>query len=225
MDEKHVFWVLLSQCAIKKAAKRTVFLLEILIGLFLISILVSCLFTSMAKSAFFEKKIEFTRNAILERQHLQTYLQDLFLSQYSMYTKKLGNEKNKSLIAVFDHGIDPDPAFSGSVLARLYVDDERNLALAIWPMEKKEKTRLWRKINLLPQVETFQILFLGSKTRDSAFPVNEELAWNNDWPKERQESPLMIRLLIKQKEGSISYAFFTSAVSLVSYQQKGTVSQ
>src|SRR5262245_6377281 len=58
----------------KAGVKRPLFLLEILIGLTLMSILISVLFTSMARSAEFETKIDKAKAELLEREHLQARL-------------------------------------------------------------------------------------------------------------------------------------------------------
>jgi len=200
-------------------------LLEILIGLALMSILFSFLFTSMAKSAQFEIKIDKAKAELLERQHLQTRLQDLFLTAHdaSLYTKKLPGDKKESLIAVFDHGIDPDPAFSGPILARIYLDDDRNLSLALWPLDPEEKkTRPWRSEILLSHIDDFEFHLLGKKIEPGIAPVNAHLAWYDHWPETREENPSMVRLTIRQKGAALSYAFFFSSPEpLVTYWEGG----
>jgi len=206
-------------------AKRPLFLLEILISLSLLSILLSFLFTSIARSAEFETKIDRARKELLERQRLQTRLQDLFLSaeNSSLYTKKLPGDEKESLIAIFDNGIDPDPAFSGKVIARVYLDVDRNLSLAIWPhdpSEKKNRTRLsWRNEILLSEVDGFEFLFFG---KSIALPVNAEFAWESLWPSNRNKNPSMVRLRVQQNGNPLSYAFFFSSPEpLVTYFDGG----
>ncbi len=200
-------------------------MLEILISLSLLSILLSFLFTSIARSAEFETKIDRARKELLERQRLQTRLQDLFLSaeNSSLYTKKLPGDEKESLIAIFDNGIDPDPAFSGKVIARVYRDVDRNLSLAIWPhpVKKKNGTSLpWRNEILLSDIDAFEFLFLGKKAPD--LPVNAEFAWESLWPSNRKENPSMVRLTIQQNGNPLSYAFFFSSPEpLVTYFKRG----
>lgn len=147
------------------------------------AIILSFLFTSMARSAKFETKIESARNALLERTHLQTRLQDLFFSvqrdrPHSIYTQRFQDEKKTSLIAVFDNGIDPDPVFSGTVLGRIFLDEQQNLALVIWPLEKSEKKRPWRKEILLSDIDDFHFQLLD--------PSGPKPIWADHWPKDRQ---------------------------------------
>lgn len=204
--------------------KRTFILLEILIGLTLMSILFAFLFTSMTRSREFETKIEKARSELLERQRFQSRLQDLFLTMKapSLYTKRLLGDKNESLIAAFDHGIDPDPDFSGPVLARVYLDESRNLSLAIWPLEKEKKKRSWRNEILLSQVDDVELRFLGKKKEPGIYPVNAQFAWYDCWPESRGENPMMVRLLVRQKGTLLPYAFFFSNPEpLVTYWEGG----
>lgn len=174
------------------------------------SILLSFLFTAYGRAAQFGVKIESARKTLLEREHLAARLQDIFLSMHdsSLYTKRFPKEKCDSLVGVFDNGIDPDPAFSGPVLARLYLDDKHNLALALWPLEKEKGKRHWRNEILLPNVDDFHFHMLGKKTEPPLASVNASLAWYGKWPELRPENPSMLRLFVKQNGVPLFYAFF-----------------
>lgn len=178
----------------------------------------------MSRSAQLETKLESARKILLERQHLQTSLQDFFLSlqKGSLYTKKLPGDNQESLIAIFDHGIDPNPAFSGPVLTRIYLDEKKQLSMALWPLESDENKRPWRNEILLSDVEDFQFHFLGEKTEPGIASVNSKLAWYDHWPQKRLETPSMIRLIIRKKNESLSYAFFlTNPEPFVTYWEEG----
>jgi hypothetical protein len=188
------------------------------------SILLTFLFSAYARSAQFNCKIESARKTLLERQHLTEKLQHVFLSiqQSSLYTKRFPKEKADSLIAIFDNGIDPDPAFSGPVLARLYIDQRKNLSLALWPIEKSGEKRPWRNEILLSHVEDLQFHFLGKKTEPPIAPLNAQLAWYHCWPQKRHENPSMLRLFLKQEGYFPSYAFFFSNPEpLATYWEEG----
>jgi hypothetical protein len=192
------------------------------------SILISFLFTSMTKSAEFASKIEKARQELLEREHLQMRLQDFFMGvlDSSIYTQKLPGDKKESLIALFDHGIDPDPAFSGPVLGRVYLDENRNLSLAIWPVSKDKKKASsrgpWRNEILFSNVDDYEFHLLGKKTEQGLMAVNAELAWHDHWPAKRSENPSMARLIVRRKGETLSYAFFFSSPEpLVTYFEGG----
>lgn len=177
----------------------------------------------MADGIKVEEKLSFARNSLLERQHLQGRLQDLFLSITPsqlppIYTKNFPNEKNESVVVYFDHGLDPDPLFSGEVTGRIYLDKDKNLNLAIWPLEKTEKNRPWRKEILMKGVSHFQFQFLGEKQTKDDKAISANWAWHKRWSKKRMEIPAMIRLSITQEDKEISFAFFlTKAEPFITY--------
>jgi hypothetical protein len=193
--------------------KRNLMLLEILIGLGLLSLLLHFLFHSMTQGMKMEASLNQTRQIMLGRQHLQSRLQDLFLSLVPnqmppLYTKAFPKEKKESLLLYFDNGVDPDPLFSGPVLGRIYLDEQNRLVLNLWPTEKKLKNRPWRKEILLENVSHFQFQFLGRKQTKEDLAVTAALAWQKHWSKQKTETPSMIRLSITQKDQEILFAFF-----------------
>ena len=172
------------------------------------SILLSCLFSAYARTIQLNVKMDRARASLLERQHFASRLQGIFLS-----AKLFPSEKKESLIVTFDNGIDPDPAFSGPVLARLFLDSQNRLILASWSQETK--TRAWRSEILLSQVEDFRFYFFDQ----------EKTAWQGNGAKERNRSPSMIRFFVKQqKEPSLCYAFFLpSPLSFVTYNTPSSI--
>jgi len=210
-----------------KLQKRSFLLLEILIALTLLSFLLSCLFNAMAQGIKVEVTIGESRKTLLARQHLQTRLQDLFLSIAPtnlppIYTQVFPQEKKESLMIHFDNGIDPNPSFSGPILGRIYLDEEHNLALALWPIGKENKNKPWRKEILLKGVSQFQFQFLGQKQKKEDESINANLAWHKLWPKNRLEVPAMIRLSLYQNNVELQFAFFlTTAEPLITYFEEG----
>jgi type II secretory pathway pseudopilin PulG len=203
--------------------KKCFLLLEILISLSLLSILLTFLFHSMAQGIKMEERVEQARTILLARQRLQTRLQDLFLTVTPehlppIYTLVFPDEKKASLVVYFDHGIDPNPTFSGPVLGRIYLDEESNLVLAIWPLEKEKRNRPWRKEILLRHVTHFQFEFLGQRQKKEDVAVGNDLAWYQQWPKKRLEIPSMIRLAITQNKTKLLFAFFlTTSEPFITY--------
>lgn len=166
-----------------------------------------------------EKKFESVHSKILARQRLQTRLQDLFMTlnisaSSPLFTEKLSQEKKESLILTFNHGIDPDPAFSGSVLGKLYLDEEKNFCLALWPIDaKKEKALPWRKEILFSHIEDFRFEFLGEKIKANdpvlAASQKSSYVWHTEWESSRNAIPSQIRLTLStQDQTLIQFAFF-----------------
>ena len=143
----------------------------------------------------------------------------------------MDKEKGISLIVQFDNGIDPDPAFSGALLGRIYLDSKSNLTLAIWPLTQ-EKEKPWMTEVLLPKVKDFSFQFLGPNSapehgqNEVIRPINANFAWRSHWPKSSTTIPSIIRLKIALEKGGvpIHYAFILPVPELlISYQERGAI--
>lgn len=185
-------------------------------ALSLTGILLAFLFSFFVESVKIEKKLESARSEIISRQYLQTRLESILTSIYQtaasspFYTKQFPGEKNLSLVAIFDNGIDPDPAFCGAIVGRIYIDEESHLNLATWPLEKSSQ-RPWRKEILLNNVTHFEVEFLGQKKeaqKEKTRSINSTLEWSTRWSKSRTDRPTTVRLSIWQGTGEpLQFAF------------------
>lgn len=156
-----------------------------------------------------DKKMEKARSSILERQNLQIRISDILTTltfhcdSPSLYTQKFPKQDKDSLIAIFDNGVDPDPAFSGPVVGRIYLDENKNLCLAYWPFQTTDQNRPWRKEVLLSNISDFSFSFL----RASCDAQKSHTLWENCWPKENILAPSIVRLILKQNNGTLQFAF------------------
>ncbi len=188
--------------------KATFLLFEVLVALSLMGILISILFSFMVQSMRVDKKMEMARKSILERQNIQIRLQDILTTLVptdqvpSIYTEKFINFEKESLIAIFDNGIDPDPAFSGTVIGRIYLDANKNLCLAYWPYQPKEQNCPWRNEVLASNISDFSFTFLKANSDASL-----KILWENSWSKKNKQSPSIVRLILKQDHDTIQFAF------------------
>jgi type II secretory pathway pseudopilin PulG len=196
-----------------------------MIALGLLAILLAFLFYSMGQMIKTDTKIERLKAQIQARQHLQIRLQDLFLTITSahlpaLYTlPKEKNENTKELIIYFDHGIDPDPSFSGPIIGHLYLDEQSNLCLMKWPLENGNRS--WRKEILISNVQTFHFHFLGQKQKEEGLSISANLAWHTNWPKERVDIPSIIRLYLTHEQENFSFAFFlTTSDPFITYREE-----
>jgi hypothetical protein len=213
--------------------KKALILFEILIALSLTAILLTFLFSFFVEAAKIEKKLDNARKEIAMRSHLQTRLQAILSTvspeqRPSLYTQDFPKEKSTSLIAIFDNGIDPDPAFSGAIIGRVFLDAEQNLILATWPLNR-DKNAPWRKEVLLAKVESFEFEFLGSKSaaekKEKLKEVTANLAWRTLWGRGSENTPSLVRLTVKeegQKE-PLHFAFILPSVEpFVTYRERAS---
>ncbi len=165
-------------------------------------ILLSLLFSFLAQSIRFDKKVDNAREKVLERQHLQLRLQDILMGltgeahSSSLYTQSFPNEKIESLVVNFDNGIDLDPSFSGKLIGRLFLDEKNNLSFVYWP-EEKGKESIWRQETLLSDVSSCTLSFLNP---DIDKETKSCSLWLERWPKEKEGIPSIIRMAITQKD-------------------------
>lgn len=164
--------------------KRTFFLFELLIALTLIGMLISFLFSFLVGGIRIEKKMAQVRQSVWERGKVQVRLADAFLGlqKASLYTEK------GALLFSFDHGVDPEPSFSGVLFGKLYME-ENCLLFSYGPSEDKKRKEL-----LLQDVKDFSLQFLDTE-------------WVSYWPKENSKIPLAIRLLIQQGGSPLQFGF------------------
>jgi prepilin-type N-terminal cleavage/methylation domain-containing protein len=208
----------MNKVKLRDRKKRAFTLLELMIALGLTAILLSLLFRFFAGSVRVDRKISDARLVLNQRQQLQIRLTRLFTSivpRSSMPPSDISsfytlNEKTASLVAIFDNGIDPDPLFSGPVLGKLFIDEQSNLTLALWPLDKKEN-HLYRTEMLLPHVQNMHFQFLAKKglqeNDPTSIPINASLEWRFNWPKNRWDIPSIIRVVIQQERQEIGFAF------------------
>lgn len=200
-----------------------------MIALGLAAILLSLLFSFFAGSVRMNQRIDAARSHLYQRQHLQMRLTSLvtsivprsalpFSTGSSFYT-------SDGLIAIFDNGIDPDPAFSGPIIGKVFIDSDSNLTLAMWPLEKMEKN-FYRKEILLSNVQKIRFQFLAKKNSQQIDPkaiaINSNLEWRTDWPKKRWDIPSIIRLIVQQNNREIAFAFTAPILEpIVTYHERG----
>ena len=177
--------------------------------------LLTILFQFMVSNARFERKIEEAQAVLRTQQRLRERLDSLFFSIQppvkgsSFYTLQFPGEKELSLVALFDAGIDPDPAFSGPNTARLFIDSNRRLCFTQWPLEKEGH----RTETLLEDVRAIEWEFLGTPTKE-ATPISPNWSWLKKWDRSTPGVPPIIRLKLwqgidkkKQREPNLRIAF------------------
>lgn len=172
--------------------------------------------------------------ALANRGYLQTRLQSILTSidrgspDPYFYTQQFEKEKTLSLFVIFDNGIDPEPAFSGSIMGRIYLDSKKTLSLDTWPLTQG-KNDPWRKEILLPHVKDFEFEFLGAISasehgkKESLRLINANYAWRSQWPKSLQPISGIIRLTVYEEgmKEPVRYVFILPVIDpFVTYREK-----
>jgi len=196
-----------------KTKKHSFTLIEFVISLFLITILLGCLFGYFSKIIKIEKDIEKLKKNVYERNHLHVGLNTIFsqigsnnLEESSIFTTYEKNDKNPTLNITFDAGVDPDPDFSGIIKAKIYIDKTNNLVLETI---SNNKIKAPRQTPILSNIQTINYKFLSSKDLNmqkyQQNKVTDSLFWYFFWPKEKKSTPRAICIKINN---NLDFAFF-----------------
>jgi hypothetical protein len=207
-----------------KITKHPFTILELSIAFSLIATIVFFLLIGTRNFLLFEKKIEIAKEEVQEHLHVQIRLEHIFSqlipssfipnATAPLYTSPFPKEKEKSLVCIFDNGLDPDPKFSGPVLSRIFLSNQE-IHLVIWPLEKDGSIpNVWREEMLLTGIDTFSFAFFTKEKKST----QSFWTWLPDWPEEKNELPLMIRLSTQKKGKETLFAFFPPFAQPISYE-------
>ncbi len=201
--------------------KNNFTLLEIIISLFLMSIIITFLFGSFSKIMKLEKNIEEKKEKILKINHLQIRLNQVFsniyqgdfINQSPFYTKRAKNFNGLILYMSYDNKIDSDANFSSVLRAKLFIDENKNLCLQTFSRDKNQAPRI--EI-LLKNVKGIEYKFLAKN--DSKLEkyklqnVSKNWAWYKSWSKKALFLPSSIKIKIIKNDGDLDFAFFLPAM-------------
>ncbi|NGX27991.1 MAG: hypothetical protein K940chlam1_00163 [Candidatus Anoxychlamydiales bacterium] len=198
-----------------KIKKVNFTLIEVIVSLFLITIIMSFLFGYFSKITKVEKNIEDMKVIVFEKNHVHIRLNHIFSQIVSGIDEPFNSEyendsSNLSLNFCFDNGVDPDPIFSSIQRGKVFVDKNNNLCLEIRPMDKKVDSK--RLEILIKNVKNISYRFLDSKNELLKNHIDESISdnifWYNFWPKKVGSSPSVIYVEINN---NLNFAFFLPA--------------
>jgi type II secretory pathway pseudopilin PulG len=203
-------------------------LIELLIGMGLLSILVTVLMTGYATLNELNRKTAKARELGFAERYAQLRLTSVFTRlilptnknpQGHFFTQEENGPNTPavgmSLVFSFENEAVIDPQFSGGVLSKLYLDKNGDVTLAIWPMPKKtvdDETR-WPP-PMIQEVLCKDILQMGFRFY---FPPTANLAigeaesvktgkgpednFGNEWLKEWKGLPAGVIVILNNRNG------------------------
>jgi hypothetical protein len=116
------------------------------------------------------------------------------------------DDGQRSLVFTYDRGVDIRPAFSGLVLGRLMLDEERRLLLLSWPLPEDGKidVRMHQEV-LLEGVEAWSLRFFKPPN-----PKEGQLQglWQTSWTKDDGKRPPLMQVELELVDGErAAYVF------------------
>ncbi len=117
----------------------------------------------------------------------------------------------KSLILTFDNGVRIDPHFSGDILARLYLDTDHRLHLAMWPLRIPQPHQFMQEEILLDNVVGINLEFYASPEKKMSSKAiggksatlkegqtqPERDQWHTEWLLTHKQMPSLIKLSLE----------------------------
>ncbi len=110
-----------------------------------------------------------------------------------------------SLIFTYDSGAKANPLFSNTVLGRLFLE-KGQLILLTWPTVTSSRVPHAPMLLevMAENIESIQWSFYNlAETNKTETPIANEIdrqGWLDQWPKEKDKLPALVRLTIKQKD-------------------------
>lgn len=157
-----------------------------MISLTLLGMLLTCLFTSFLHSLKSKNEINALKEKVLSMELFQLRLDHLFehfTQEEDCFLANLPHIEavGSALFIYCDHGIDPDPAFSGRLHNMLFKTRDSKVCLCYWSSEHK------------PKVET-----LLTGVQELAFEFFNGKKWQTLWPKNKKDEafPLLVKISI-----------------------------
>lgn len=193
--------------AMKVLKIRPFTLLEVLISLTLTTIILGVLLSAYFQAESLSREGEKLQREIQPKRALAARLDEIFLN----LEQPKANEQfffmpvESELLFSYYNGANLDPAFSGEVLGRLFLDDQGYLVMLTWPPRK-----LWpeggfppfRREVLLTGIDQIGFKFFATATE------SQPARWVESWAKDVQELPGIIELTITLKDSSEESFYF-----------------
>lgn len=201
-------------------------LLETLIAVSLLSMLLVFVFGFFRELSQLTSMTEKAQKESFQMRYLESRLGFIFerivnenekSRKFFFYTQP--NSKNispsPSLILSFNNEVRLDPTFSGDVLGRLYVDDEKRLCLATWPLHVDDPFQYLQEEVLIDNVENVKYSFYAAPERiqsdkditsgdkvDSEKKTPAKDQWHEEWAMSYEQMPSIMKMVIQVAKNS-----------------------
>lgn len=213
-----------------KPLRRYFMLLEVLIALGLTMLLLSILMTFYMQISQVSAELEKEQEKSFKKLYLSTRLaaivpkaiaptnkdKDFFFFSASA-NDGLTKGGTQTLVFTFDNGVKLDTAFANHVIGRLYINQENQFCLALWPSPKRltdtayppmKHEVLFENVEdlafefFVPPTRNRKLVFSKSKSKfkETEFLKTETLGeWKKEWQQEYNELPSLIKIILTLK--------------------------
>jgi hypothetical protein len=203
----------------KLKCKRHLTLLETLIAISLLAIVLTMVFGFFRELAEISRQTELNQKESFQMRYAESRLSFIFerlvneneekKKEFYFFTQDAGRgfSNQPSLIFSFNNEVRVNPNFSGDILARLYVDKDNRLCLAMWPFYVENPHVDMQKEVLMENVTAIRYEFYSAPARllnenglekaDVQKVEPEKNRWyENEWLKSYNQMPAIMKLSI-----------------------------
>jgi hypothetical protein len=183
-----------------KKIRKQITLIEVLIALALTSLVLSAITWVYMAISKMETSANVKRQQVFRVALLGATLSRVMPTIKDLLFVDMWNE-SPSLVFAFNNGPDLDKDFGHKVIGRIYLDDDKNLSLAIMPHPKE-----WDKIDFYP-VKNQVLLESVKKVSFRFFSWSEKEGtisngWHEEWPKKLKQIPAIVELDLEFENGN-----------------------
>lgn len=194
-------------------------LLETLIAFSLLSILLIFVFGLFKELSELTRHTEMAQKESFKMRYLETRLGFIFervvnekenARNFVFYTQPLNRSisNSPSLIMSFNNEVRKNPQFSGDVLVRFYLDNNKQFRLATWPLKVDDPHQYFHEEILMDEVASISYLFYSPphQVNDSNTIVTDKEGtkkspakdtWQPEWSIDYKEMPSMVEISIE----------------------------
>lgn len=184
-------------------------LLEVAISLFLVGILLTCLFQFFVQSAKLKAKTHALKEKVLKLDLFEMRLHQLFDDfsyEKNGFTASIPHPDaiGPALCFYAENGVDPDPLFSGPLHHMLFLTRAHCVGLCTWSKNNTPKVAI-----LLNDVKELSFAFFSGTQ------------WEAHWPKSKEEAPFppMLKISVLMQGEGREYFFSLPENGEISYEK------
>lgn len=197
-----------------KTRRHSFILIEVIIAISLFAILLSVLFGIFSSYIKTDQAITKARGRYEKLLLAQVKLQRVFA--HTDFTDRDHNyfylDADGSLVFTYDNSYEIATQFPNTVLAKLYVEDENKLQLAIWEHSEDHYETVperFRKDFILDNVSDIEFEFFkapfiqkdkAKKTKTEADPDIAQGRWVSTWEKKLKSAPTLLKITLKPEQ-------------------------
>lgn len=194
-------------------------LLETLIAMTLLSLLLVFVFGFFRQFSVTNQAVEQVERQSFQIRYIEVRLGFIFERivnekardrDFYFYTEPSSNRyvTSQSLVFTFNNEPRLDPLFSSDVLGKLYVDDQKRLILAIWPLFSDHPKETMKEEVLAYGVQQVKYAFyfppepvndtkdIQNKNHDPEKKTPERDVWHEEWLPSYDQMPVIIKMSI-----------------------------